>query len=501
MIYFTWILAGLALGLTSPSLQVLSAIPKAEDYPKIDVITPPHPEWSARFLKGELPSRGVGNTMHRDKYECRNPLHWGLTYDDGPSPFSPPLIHYLATYNYKATFFALGGPGSSESQGIHTWSHPHLTQISDEEIISEIYWTAKIIQETIGVVPKLMRPPFGEIDERVQRFKTWANTSTTHGVISLEHDRFQASALQAIGAIDVVAKSRFQAVKISECIGQAQVYDSELMSGTGFVSPAFTLQPLPNSPTTTLISSSATSNSSVTHTSSVGNSAMSSSSASATLVAGSMVTPTFNKPDISTRSAGVAHTRYSNVRLFMASQQPTGRTSGRVNAISSNISSTNQHVLLSGRSTGGGSNEGGLFDCSGSSLLAQFLAGKLASPLLPATASLIWAECFSWDTVEYISPLPQFKLTWELMFLHSYRMKRTVAEFPMLGIVDGSITGLSLRLRAMSMLEETVVMIAHITQDPLTKAGELFHSHLQRIYGKIPTDLPAQRLYSSLLLA
>ncbi|KAH6566736.1 hypothetical protein BASA62_006522 [Batrachochytrium salamandrivorans] len=178
----------------------------------------------------------------------------------------------------------------------------------------------------------------------------------------------------------------------------------------------------------------------------------------------------------------------------MASQQPTGRTSGRVNAISSNISSTNQHVLLSGRSTGGGSNEGGLFDCSGSSLLAQFLAGKLASPLLPATASLIWAECFSWDTVEYISPLPQFKLTWELMFLHSYRMKRTVAEFPMLGIVDGSITGLSLRLRAMSMLEETVVMIAHITQDPLTKAGELFHSHLQRIYGKIPTDLPAQRL-------
>ncbi|KAH6566735.1 hypothetical protein BASA50_008609 [Batrachochytrium salamandrivorans] len=352
MIYFTWILAGLALGLTSPSLQVLSAIPKAEDYPKIDVITPPHPEWSARFLKGELPSRGVGNTMHRDKYECRNPLHWGLTYDDGPSPFSPPLIHYLATYNYKATFFALGGQvlqnpkvlqdiyAAGHEIGIHTWSHPHLTQISDEEIISEIYWTAKIIQETIGVVPKLMRPPFGEIDERVrtllrrmgltivnwnqdsgdslgatdvvERFKTWANTSTTHGVISLEHDRFQASALQAIGAIDVVAKSRFQAVKISECIGQAQVYDSELMSGTGFVSPAFTLQPLPNSPTTTLISSSATSNSSVTHTSSVGNSAMSSSSASATLVAGSMVTPTFNKPDISTRSAGVAHTRYSN---------------------------------------------------------------------------------------------------------------------------------------------------------------------------------------------
>lgn len=34
---------------------------------------------------------------------------WGITYDDGPTQFSPPLYDFLKERNQKATFFLIGG--------------------------------------------------------------------------------------------------------------------------------------------------------------------------------------------------------------------------------------------------------------------------------------------------------------------------------------------------------------------------------------------------------
>lgn len=34
---------------------------------------------------------------------------WGITYDDGPTEFSPPLYDFLKERNQKATFFMIGG--------------------------------------------------------------------------------------------------------------------------------------------------------------------------------------------------------------------------------------------------------------------------------------------------------------------------------------------------------------------------------------------------------
>lgn len=51
---------------------------------------------------------------------------------------------------------------------LHTWSHTAMTSQSNEQIIAEMVWTQKIIKSAIGVTPLYMRPPYGDIDDRVR---------------------------------------------------------------------------------------------------------------------------------------------------------------------------------------------------------------------------------------------------------------------------------------------------------------------------------------------
>jgi peptidoglycan/xylan/chitin deacetylase (PgdA/CDA1 family) len=100
----------------------------------------------------------------------------GLTYDDGPSFYTPNLLSFLAEQSFHATFFTVGSrclefPGILQSehlQGhqivVHTWSHPSLTTLTNEEIIAELGWSRKIIEDVLGITPNMMRPPFGDIE-------------------------------------------------------------------------------------------------------------------------------------------------------------------------------------------------------------------------------------------------------------------------------------------------------------------------------------------------
>ena len=51
---------------------------------------------------------------------------------------------------------------------VHTWSHPPLTTLTNAEIVAELGWTKKAIKDVIGVTPNTMRPPYGDIDDRVR---------------------------------------------------------------------------------------------------------------------------------------------------------------------------------------------------------------------------------------------------------------------------------------------------------------------------------------------
>lgn len=121
-----------------------------------------------------------GCTRETDISVCPNKLDWGVSFDDGPSPYTPLLLDYLNTNNIKSTFFVVGSRVLSYPDiliteylaghqiSVHTWAHASLTKLSNEQIVAELGWTKKAIKDTIGVTPNTFRPPYGDIDDRVR---------------------------------------------------------------------------------------------------------------------------------------------------------------------------------------------------------------------------------------------------------------------------------------------------------------------------------------------
>jgi peptidoglycan/xylan/chitin deacetylase (PgdA/CDA1 family) len=104
-----------------------------------------------------------------------------LTFDDGPARgLTPKLVKILQDRRVPATFFMVGSRVQTAPRaarvvgragftiGNHTWSHAHLTRLSDRAVRSEIRRTARELR-VVGVRPStLMRPPYGDINRRVR---------------------------------------------------------------------------------------------------------------------------------------------------------------------------------------------------------------------------------------------------------------------------------------------------------------------------------------------
>ncbi|KAG0229163.1 chitin deacetylase [Actinomortierella wolfii] len=203
-------------------------------------------------------------------------MTWGLTYDDGPSPDSPRLLDYLKSHNQKATLFIVGSRAISypatlkrayqegHQIAIHTWSHPSMTGLTNEQIVAELKWTEKAIHDIIGVTPLYWRPPYGDVDNRVRAiatqlgyktaiwtqgfdtndwnipgglatpqsvidtFKTWLTKIPTMstGFIVLEHDLFPQEVDVAIkGILPVAFATKGLTIQpIAQCLGDAKPY-------------------------------------------------------------------------------------------------------------------------------------------------------------------------------------------------------------------------------------------------------------------------------------
>jgi len=103
-----------------------------------------------------------------------------LTFDDGPSTATPTLLNYLKTAKLSATFFLIGSnvvqyPDTVKRElaeghhlASHTWSHHALTTLTNEQIVAEMKWTEKAVMAATGLKLKYMRPPYGDINNRVR---------------------------------------------------------------------------------------------------------------------------------------------------------------------------------------------------------------------------------------------------------------------------------------------------------------------------------------------
>ncbi|KAF8739239.1 hypothetical protein AX14_010403 [Amanita brunnescens Koide BX004] len=106
---------------------------------------------------------------------------FGTSFDDGPLPYTPKLVDFLASHGIITTHFMIGinilgyptdflaAFDKGHDIAVHTWTHPYMTTLSNEELVAEFGWTTLLIyNSTGGKIPKYWRPPYGDCDNRVR---------------------------------------------------------------------------------------------------------------------------------------------------------------------------------------------------------------------------------------------------------------------------------------------------------------------------------------------
>lgn len=201
-----------------------------------------------------------------DIVSCEDNTIWGTSFDDGPYMITKELLAYLKSIDVKVTFFVVGiqvllypevmkqAFDEGHEIGIHTWDHKELTTLTNEQIVGELKWTETAIKEVLGVTPRLVRPPRGDIDDRVryivqslgytpamwsvdtqdwrinagllttegllEEVKVWANAinTLTRGHNSLMHDLSDATVKASIAALNILDPLT-QLTTVGNCAG------------------------------------------------------------------------------------------------------------------------------------------------------------------------------------------------------------------------------------------------------------------------------------------
>lgn len=178
-----------------------------------------------------------------------------LTFDDGPSgALTETLLDGLRERNARATFFLCGYRmeqypsalsrylAEGHELGVHSTVHTDLTRLSPAELHQDMGETAQKIYEATGLRPRLMRPPGGAYNERVQQEareeglsiilwsvdpRDWASrdtgavlhtmaVETGNGDVILMHDLSESSIRAALQLVDQMQAEGYEFVTVSE---------------------------------------------------------------------------------------------------------------------------------------------------------------------------------------------------------------------------------------------------------------------------------------------
>ncbi|NLY09078.1 MAG: polysaccharide deacetylase family protein [Tissierellia bacterium] len=175
-----------------------------------------------------------------------------LTFDDGPNNKSTvKILDILKKHNVRATFFILGSKIENNQEvlkrmveehhdiGNHSYSHPSLTNASDELLKKELAVPKELAFRLLGVDMPFIRPPFGAVDANLKQksglplimwsvdTNDWKSRSADavyeqimknpkDGDIVLMHDIYDSTAEAVERAIPELQKMGFQIVTVSD---------------------------------------------------------------------------------------------------------------------------------------------------------------------------------------------------------------------------------------------------------------------------------------------
>ncbi|KAJ7201891.1 carbohydrate esterase family 4 protein [Mycena pura] len=219
---------------------------------------------------------GVGSALSlspRDSMkvytQCNERGKVALTFDDGPYQYMPDICKILEDNNITGTFFVNSNNwdciynepqptnlkaayAAGHQIGLHTWSHPDLTTLTQSPDDMDFQFQANIasVQRIIGVYPAFMRPPYGNYNDDVLAYfakyslnpVTWnfdsedstdnataekcernydTIQSTTPGsAIALNHETFEPTAHEVLPyAIQQLRAKGYTFCTVAECVG------------------------------------------------------------------------------------------------------------------------------------------------------------------------------------------------------------------------------------------------------------------------------------------
>ncbi|TFK17755.1 glycoside hydrolase/deacetylase [Coprinopsis marcescibilis] len=202
---------------------------------------------------------------------CSVPNTVALTFDDGPYIYLNDVVDTLNREGVKGTFFFNGNNfaciygedlveavknahTSGHEIGSHTWGHKRLTNLTFDEVHDEMFRVELALERILGVVPALMRPPFGEFNDLVleasgirgQTIVNWdfdsedGKSATVDAqkalydavvalrppsILSLQHEVHETSVTEVLPyAIQKLKEAGYDFVTVSECLGGIEPY-------------------------------------------------------------------------------------------------------------------------------------------------------------------------------------------------------------------------------------------------------------------------------------
>lgn len=214
---------------------------------------------------------------------CTKSDSFALTYDDGPHIYEDKLADYLHDRDIKGTFFLNGNNwnciydeeivaklkhtfGQGHLIASHTWSHPDITALTDDEFKQQLDLIETAFKKILGIKPRYFRPPYGKINdnnlrilkERGYKVINWSFASRdADGAspsesknsydqvakqypspqIALNHETHESTVTDVTPhAISVLQKAGYKLVNVAECLGlqstSDQFYQSVGQPGT-----------------------------------------------------------------------------------------------------------------------------------------------------------------------------------------------------------------------------------------------------------------------------
>ena len=175
-----------------------------------------------------------------------------ITFDDGPSQYTPTLLDGLKKRDAKCTFFIVGQNAESYSSTVkraweegheiagHTYSHQNLNSLSSSAISSTLSKTDAALNKALGFNLKYnLRPPYGNANSSVMSVvgrpcfywsvdtRDWESrnadsvynqimNNTKDGSVVLLHDIYGTSVTGVLRAIDSLKAKGYEFVTVSE---------------------------------------------------------------------------------------------------------------------------------------------------------------------------------------------------------------------------------------------------------------------------------------------